>query len=481
MGNIFQVIKHYNRTFWTANTMELFERLAWYGMFIVLANYLTGSTDSGALGFSQAEKGLLMGSIVGFLYFLPILTGSIADKFGYKKVLLVAYVIMASGYVMMGMFRSFWAVYFAFFYLAIGAALFKPVISATISKTTNDETSSIGFGLFYMMVNIGAFIGPVIASKLRFLDWKYVFMMSAASIMVNFFLVLLFYKEPKRILNEEPLIQAFKKVFVNIWTGIKDIRFLIFLILIGGFWSMYNQLFYTFPVYIEQWVDLEKLYQDLFSFWPAFASAVGTANKTVAPEMLVNIDAFYIIIFQILVSSFVMRFKPLKAMIGGILVCSFGIGLSIATRNPFIMLFTIWLFAIGEMASSPKITEYIGKIAPPDKVALYMGFSFFPVFIGNIVAGYLSGPVYERMSDKFTLLKQELTSRNISFPEISDSFTQNDLFRLASNKTGMDLHELTNFLYDKYHPSQIWLLFTGIGVISGLLLIVYNRFILKDK
>ena len=135
------------RTFWAANSLELFERWAWYGMFMILANYLTGSTSEGALGFSQVEKGTLMGSIVGILYFMPLLTGSIADKFGYKKVLLVSYAILASGYLLMGVFKSYWPVYFSFLYLAVGAALFKPVISATISKTTDDSNSSIGFGI----------------------------------------------------------------------------------------------------------------------------------------------------------------------------------------------------------------------------------------------------------------------------------------------------------------------------------------------
>ncbi|HPG73319.1 MAG TPA: MFS transporter, partial [Bacteroidales bacterium] len=153
-----QVIKSYPRTFWVSNSMELFERWAWYGMFMVLALYLTGSTETGALGFSQEQKGIMMGSVVAILYVLPLITGAIADKFGYKKVLAVAFAVLASGYIFMGYFNSFATVFFSFIWLAIGAGLFKPVISACIAKTTTPTNASVGFGIFYMMVNVGAFI-----------------------------------------------------------------------------------------------------------------------------------------------------------------------------------------------------------------------------------------------------------------------------------------------------------------------------------
>ena len=98
MSSFKKVIRNFPRVFWISNFMELFERWAWYGMFIVLALYLTGSTDTGALGFSQTQKGMLMGTVVMILYFLPVITGAIADKIGYRKVLIVAYIILSTGY-----------------------------------------------------------------------------------------------------------------------------------------------------------------------------------------------------------------------------------------------------------------------------------------------------------------------------------------------------------------------------------------------
>lgn len=220
--------------------MELFERWAWYGMFMVFAVYLTGSRDTGALGFSQEQKGYLMGPVVALLYFLPVITGAIADKFGYKKVLFSSYLILASGYLLMGLVGSYGAMYAVFMYVAVGASLFKPIISATISKTTTDETSSIGFGIFYMMVNIGAFIGPIFASKFREFDWFYVFLMSSLVIVANMLMLAFFFKEPERAQNHESLSGAFKTIFKNIGVALSDFRFLFFLLIIIGFWAMYN-------------------------------------------------------------------------------------------------------------------------------------------------------------------------------------------------------------------------------------------------
>lgn len=235
------VFKKFPKAFWVANTMELFERWAWYGLFIVLAVYLTGSTDTGALGFSQTQKGYLMGTVVAILYFLPIITGAIADRIGYKKILIISYLILSSGYFMMGYFKSFSAVFTIFLYIAIGAALFKPVIIATVSKTTDENNSSLGFGIYYMIVNIGALIGPFIASELREENWYYVFYMSSIIILINLFIVIFFYEEPVIEKSSESFVKTIQGVFRNIATVLKDVKFVILLILIIGFWTMYNQ------------------------------------------------------------------------------------------------------------------------------------------------------------------------------------------------------------------------------------------------
>jgi dipeptide/tripeptide permease len=216
MNSFFKIFKSFPVTFWVANIMELFERWAWYGMFMIFALYLTGSTDSGALGFSQAQKGILMGSVVGFLYFMPVFTGAIADRVGYKKMLIIAYIILSSAYFILGLVKSYESVFATFILLAIGAALFKPIISACIAKTTDEQTSSMGFGIFYMIVNIGAFIGPIVASVSRQKDWHYVFVISSTVIFINLILVILFFKDPLKPRKDSKFKEEIIKIFRNI-------------------------------------------------------------------------------------------------------------------------------------------------------------------------------------------------------------------------------------------------------------------------
>jgi POT family proton-dependent oligopeptide transporter len=479
MTKISEVFRKFPRTFWIANSMELFERWAWYGLFAVLALYLTQSTDTGALGFTQAQKGEMMGTVTALLYFLPLFTGALADRFGYKKMLLIAFVIYGSSLLLMGSVRSYTAVYGAFLLVALGAALFKPIVSATVAKTTDDTTSSIGFGIFYMIVNIGGFVGPVFSSKLRHIyGWHIVFIMAASAIFVNILLALFFYKEPGREKNTESFWRSVGTSLKNIIVALADMKLTVFLIIMIGFWTMFNQLFYTLPNFIDQWVDTRMIYQWIAGFSPALASAVGTKQGTIAPEMMVNLDAGFIILFQILISSLVMRFKPVNAIISGIMVVSVGIGLAFATGNGFYVILGIFIFSIGEMASSPKFTEYIGRIAPQNKEALYMGTSFLPVAVGNKLAGWFSGPVYQSMSDKVSLLEHEVAKRGLDIPAISKTFTQNDYMKRAAELLHTDQHGLTQMLWNTYHPYKIWMIFSAIGVVTIIALFLYNKFVL---
>lgn len=480
MSTLSVVLRKLPSTYWWANSMELFERLAWYGMFIPLSLYLTGSTETGALGFTQVQKGTLMGTVVMVLYFLPLLTGAIADKFGYRKTLIVSFVVLASGYFAMSQVSSYGAVFLVFLWVALGAGLFKPVVQATVGKTTDETTSSLGFGIFYMVVNIGSFIGPIIASVLRGFSWKYMFIMSAISILVNLFIVIFFYKEPPQVKNTDPLGKAIASIFKNIYKALSDIKLLIFLILVIGFWTMYNQLFYTLPVFIDQWVRTDVMFESIKSFWPGFAHALDTQhNGTIASEMLVNIDALFIVMLQIIVSTVVMKWKPLNAMISGMLVCTIGISLTLFTQNGFFLIVAIFIFAMGEMSSSPKISEYVARIAPKDKVALYMGCSFIPYAGGNFFAGQISGGVYQHLSDKISLLQLDVASKGLSIPPISSTFTQTDYFNKASELMGMNSRQLTDYLWVTYHPNKIWYIVFGIGLATVLLMMLYDRFLIR--
>ena len=479
--NFIRIIRNYPRTFWAANTLELFERWAYYGIFNLLAIYLTGSQETGALGFNQVQKGLIMGIVNAILYFLPIVTGSIADKYGYKKVLFVAFVILSSGYFLMGLVTSFAAIFLTFFYVAIGAALFKPIISATISKTTDENSSSIGFGIFYMVINIGAMIGPYLASELRELKWQYIFMMSSGIILINLVILLIFYKETDKKEITEPLGKSFRQIFTNIYVALKDRKFLFFLIIIIGGWTVYWQFFYSLPVFIEQWTSTSIIFNAISKVFPGLAEAIGTHDGNILPEKFILLDAFFIILLQIPISTFVMKYKPINTMIAGFIINAIGLTAALITRNGWILVMSLFIFSIGEMCFSPKILEYISNLAPRDKAALYMGSNFLPMAMGNFLGGLLSGKIYEIFSDKYTLLGREIARWDLDLPAISDQFTKNDYFSRAAELMGMDSSSLTEYLWLNYYPSRFGFILLGIGVITALALIIYDKFIYRYK
>ncbi|MFO7829157.1 MAG: hypothetical protein R6V23_11075 [Bacteroidales bacterium] len=174
-----------------------------------------------------------------------------------------------------------------------------------------------------------------------------------------------------------------------------------------------------------------------------------------------------------------MKWKPLSSMISGFMVCAIGMSLTLFTNDPFFIIGSIFIFGVGEMAGSPKITEYIGKIAPRDKVALYMGTSFLPVTLGNFLAGYISGGVYGQMADKLNLLKQEVAKRGLAIPDISDSFSQTNYYNRASELMNMNQNELTQFLWENYQPNKIWVVLLGIGLGASFLLFLYDRLLIR--
>ncbi|MDR2814972.1 MAG: MFS transporter [Prevotellaceae bacterium] len=466
------VFSKFPRTFWVANTIELFERWAWYGFFMLFANYLTGSSDMGGLEFSQSQKGLIMGIGTGILYFLPVLTGAIADRYGYKKILALAFVIYATAFAFFPQASSFTAVFVMYIYLALGAALFKPIISATIAKTTRPETSSIGFGIFYMMVNIGAFFGPLVT--LLFKSQSHlIFYVSCGIILLNFIL-LLFYREPERdeAKKEESLLRTFGGIFRNMASIFKDPGFLVFLLIVAGFWAMYYQLFFTLPVFISQWVDTGVLYHFFDVNLPFVSASYSPAPGVLDAEFITNTDALFIIIFQIAVSALVMRLKPLRSMVAGFLVCSVGMSLTLASQNVLFTVAAIFIFSLGEMAGSPKVTEYIGLIAPKDKKALYMGYSFIPVFVGNFLAGFISGNVYQAMSDKVAITEKFIAEKGLL---IGDGLSTNVRFEEVARQVSLSPQELTNLLWDTYHPSGMWVVILSVGFAASLCLFIYDR------
>lgn len=472
----------FKKTFWIASAMELFERWAWYGIFTLLAIYLVGSTDDGGLGFTHTEKGQLMGFIPAILYLLPLFTGVIADKIGYKLSLIISYTMLIIGYYLMGEVSSYWSVFFVFLFVALGAALFKPVASAIITKSTDESNSTLGFGIFYMMVNIGGFIGPAMSSGLRSTyGWKLIFIQAAIVIGINLLIVIFFFKEPYREeTSKETFGEAVSNSFKKIIEAVKDVRLSVLLIIMVGFWTMFNQLFNTLPNFIEDWIDSSVLSTTITDFWPWLGGIMSDGGQ-IKPEWFTQIDALMIVFLQIFVSFFVLKMRHVTAMVRGFIIATVGIGLTFYTQNVWFTVIGTVIFAIGEMATNPTFSSFIAIISPKGKEALYQGTYFLPVAAGNFFTAFVSGNLYQAWSDKLSLLQTEMTTRGIEMPEVSTEFSKNQYYELAAQKLGMNQSDMTALLWNNYSPNKIWIVIVGIGVVTILALAIYDKMVIKPK
>ena len=157
--------------------------LVWflYG-FLALHEHLT---ERGWLGFSDTERGILQGIIPFFVYVLPVITGAMGDRVGYRKMFLIAFALLTPSYLLLGQVHEFWPFFFVYMLVALGAAIFKPLVVGTVARSANDDNRGRAFGIFYMMVNVGGFLGPVIAGYVRAISWDHVFWLSSIAIGVN--------------------------------------------------------------------------------------------------------------------------------------------------------------------------------------------------------------------------------------------------------------------------------------------------------
>jgi proton-dependent oligopeptide transporter, POT family len=465
--------------FWIANLMELFERWAYYGVFALLSVYLTDPKSSGGLGFNSGQSGALMAVVTFTIYFFPMLAGAIADRLGYRKVLLFAFTILTAGYYLMGQFTSYHGIFLAFLLVGVGASLFKPIIVGTVSKTTNPSNDTVGFGIFYMIVNIGAFIGPFVASKLRDVSWHYIFIMSAAIIAVNFIPALFFYREPGRKAQKAvgSVGTKIREIFANFIMVLSDYRFLAFVLIMSGFWVMYMQIFFTLPVYITQWVDSTVIYNG--SSWIAWAIGTTTEDGVgiIRPEMIQNLGAASIVFFQVLMSNVVKGIAPIRSITMGILLSALAMAAMSAGMNGWIIVVAIFFFSIGEMVSSPRTQEYVSRIAPADRVGVYMGFSFLPIAFGNLIGGFLYGRLYSGMSDIYTFILMELQKTGYTNAEALATRDKSEIYAEGMAHMQMTSVEMQQYLFITYEPFKIWWVYGAVGLATVILFLGYNRYI----
>lgn len=374
------------RTFWVANAMELLERAAYYGLNSVLAGYLTLAVAKGGLGFSVQAVGFLQGIVFAVTYVLPILGGALADRYGYRRMLMLAAALLGTGYFAAGQVGSYAMVFVSLLVMAVGAGLFKPIISGTIARTTNEKTSSVGFGIYYWMINLGAFLAPLLVTVLKGFSWRAVFVASSAYCAAMLLPAVLLYEEPPRPASEKRL----RDVLAGAVEVLRDARFMLMIVLYSGFWILYFQNFGTVLYYLRDVVDREPVSIAVTQLLARLGLHV---NFQFDIEHVTALNAGAIILLQVLVSRVVQKRAALPTMVTGMLIGALGYLLLSTSRSPWVFCAGLVVFAIGEMTAHPKYYSLVGLIAPEDRKAVYMGYAalygVFGSLLGTNVGAFL--------------------------------------------------------------------------------------------
>lgn len=382
-------------TFWFANVAELFERAAFYGMFIALREYLVRE-----IGFTDVEAGYLAGGFSFWLYFMPAFLGPLADKLGFRAALMLAFGLLTAGYALLGAFQLKLTATLALGLVVIGAAIVKPVISGTVAKCSDAHHRARAFSIFYLMVNIGAFSGKTFAPLLRqgvdlplvgelALGLRYINYFAAAMAFIALILVWLRYTNP----NTEGMGKSFSDVLDAFAKVLTNVRFMCLIVIVSGFWIIQGQLYAAMPAYILR--------------------LLGDGAK---PEWLANINPFVVVTCVVLVTHLVRNFKPENSIAISLLIIplsalaltfappiqrAFGNSISIfgiVSLHPITLMAIIGIAfqGLAECFLSPKFMEYASKQAPPGEEGLYMGFQNLHSSIAWLVAFVLSGHLLDR-------------------------------------------------------------------------------------
>lgn len=377
-----EIRRGFEPAFWVANLTELFERVAYYGQAAVLAIFLHES-----LHLSTEQTGTLMG-VFGFaVWFLPILGGSLADRFGFRKSLALAYLTLAAGYFLMGSLTAgwmaplrqaiplFWVVLLVLMIPALGPSIVKPVVAGTTARASTESMRSIGYSIYYTLVNIGGTLGPIVAFLVRrSLGIENVFRVSALFVFLMFFATLIFYKEPSR--SGERSVPTIMAALRNMLVVLSNFPFVVFLLIFSGFWIVFWQEFIALPLFIR-----------------------GYVNPNAKIDLLLSVDPATVILFQIVVSYLTRRIPAFTAMTLGILISSFSWLILLVHASTGFVIAALFILALGEITQSPRYYEYVSRLAPPGQQGTYMGYAFLPVAIGYLIGGKLGGYLVHYFGD----------------------------------------------------------------------------------
>ena len=380
-------------SFWNANLTELFERAAYYSMASFIVIYL------GRLGLGDYWPSTLNGVLWFLVYFLPILSGTIADQIGFRRSLLMACVLLVGGYFLMG-----YPVWFggqtlalqagaevtaglgvmlpvagAIVLIGIGGSFVKPCIAGTVQRTHLGK-ATLAFAIFYMVINIGSVFGRITAffvrTKLGKLDT--IFLVSMVAAVLAFLVVALLYRDPVTVVDPDKPKRSILDIFFGMFRVLRSGRFVMFLVVSSGFYFIYNQVYNVLPLYVKKTVEL-----------------------TPAMDLYTMANPITIVLFQLLITRLFGKLPPIKSIIVGTVIIGLAMLINVAPlymaggvtarlwlpMGSLFVVMTVALIAFGELFASSRLYEYIGSLAPKGQEGLFLGYANLPMAIGSLIGG----------------------------------------------------------------------------------------------
>ncbi len=385
-------------TFWFANSMELCERAAYYGFFILITLYL-----SSVVGFTDIEAGIISGIFSGALYLLPPFMGIIADRIGFRRAMILAFSLLTFGYFMLGVWHDKISVCLFLIVMVFGSAFIKPLITGTVAKTTDETNRARGFSLFYWTVNIGAFLGKTFIPFVRQgIGLEYVNFFSAGVCLLALLIAITCY-HPEKVDAER---KSFKELFHSLWKILTNARLLLLTLIIAGFWTVQQQLYATMPKYVMR-----------------------TVGEDARPEWIANVNPLVVVICVIFVTQWMRKQKAITSMTIGMFIMPFsafamslgpwlrdGFGDSILGLHPFTFMLVVGiaLQGLAECFISPRFLEYFSLQAPKGEEGVYLGFSHLHSFFSAIFGFFISGFLLEKYCPARESLPDTLTDVEIA-------------------------------------------------------------------
>lgn len=475
--------------FWVVGAMEMVERLAYYGVRAVATLYATRAASDGGLGVTMATFGWLLFTWNLVQSLIPIVSGGLSDRYGYKQTIFVSTVLKCFAYLLMAWFQTYWGFFAGAMFLAVGTAIFKPGIQGTLIKATSRRNSSVAWGVFYQTVNIGGWIGPLIALQMRHMSWSWVFYTNAAFICLNF-LLLLTYREPgieDRVAREKHYKESGAKRPGLLADSLRELRkphLRRYLAIFTVWWFMFPMLWDVLPKYVEDWVDTSVIVRSIFG--PEgnpggvfrFLMGLSEDGTRIEPEGIVNINAGLIMLTCFVFAGLSAKMRATTSLVTGTL-------LVVAALMMFGMFHLAWfcviamvVFSIGEMLASPKYSEFLGNIAPPDKKAMWIGFSQAPILIGWTLEGKIGPQLYHMFSSKDVFAREMLVARGLAPAEVTESaLPVGEAFAKLVEVTGENPEALTRLLYETHNVGMTWYVFATIGIFAAGLIWGYGRWL----